>query len=226
MSAMNTPAAMDQNVYKQPLDFIDIYHQNIFGGTESRSGNGSTLVQTAVIRDQIPLLFKELNIKSVLDAPCGDFNWMKEIMKQSPNIQYTGLDIVPDLVEANRKSYASDSVKFRVESIVTDNLPRADLIICRDCLVHMPIDHALKAVERFRKSGAKYLLCTTFTRREKNNEEFIRGLWRALNMEKQPFDLGPASKLINENCTEAGDFLADKCLGLWDLQKTAGETGM
>jgi hypothetical protein len=81
MTAMNTPAAMDQSVYKQPLDFIDIYHQNIFGGIESRSGNGSTLVQTAVIRDEIPLLFKELNIKSVLDAPCGDFNWMKEIMK-------------------------------------------------------------------------------------------------------------------------------------------------
>ena len=62
--------------------------------------------------------------------------------------------------------------------------------------------------------------------REKNEEEFIRGLWRALNMEKQPFDLGPACKLINENCTEAGDFLADKCLGLWDLQKTVCETGM
>jgi 2-polyprenyl-3-methyl-5-hydroxy-6-metoxy-1,4-benzoquinol methylase len=221
MAAMNTPAAMDQSVYKQPLDFIDIYHQNIFGGVESRSGNGSTLVQTAVIRDEIPLLFKELNIKSVLDAPCGDFNWMKEIMKQYPNIKYTGLDIVPDLIETNTESYASNTVNFRVGNIVTDDLPQADVIICRDCLVHMPVEHALKAVEKFRKSGAKYLLCTTFTGREKNEEQFIRGLWRALNMEKQPFDLGPARRLINENCTEAGDFLADKCLGLWHLQETA-----
>jgi SAM-dependent methyltransferase len=219
MAAMSTPAAFDQAVYKQPLDFIEIYDKNIFGGVESKSGNGATLEQTVIIREEIPRLFEELDVRSVLDAPCGDFNWMKEIIKQSPNIRYIGLDIVPELIEANTKAYASETVTFQLGDIMTDDLPQVDLIICRDCLVHMPIDHALKAVENFRRSGARYLLCTTFTGREENKEEFIRGLWRALNMEKHPFNLGPASRLINENCTEAGDFLADKCLGLWDLQK-------
>ncbi|KUL83685.1 hypothetical protein ZTR_07490 [Talaromyces verruculosus] len=219
MAAMNTPAAFDQTVYKQPLDFIEVYHKNIFGGIESKSGNGATLAQTAVIRQEIPRLFNDLNIKSIVDAPCGDFNWMKEIIKQSPNIQYLGVDVVPDLIETNTTAYATDKVKFQIGNIVTDVLPQNDMIICRDCLVHMPMEHALKAIDNFRKSGARYLLCTTFTERDENKEEFIRGLWRALNMEKHPFDLGPAFRLINENCTEAGDFLADKCLGLWDLRK-------
>lgn len=222
MAAMNTPAAYDQTVYKQPLDFIDIYKNNVFGGVESRSGNGSTLEQTAVLREELPKLFKELGIRSIVDAPCGDFNWMQHVITKSPGVKYTGVDIVPDLIKEDAAKYTTsdNTIEFRVGSIITDVLPAADLVICRDCLVHLRIEDGLKAIKSFRKAGFRYLLSTTFTKRDKNEENFIRGLWRALNLEKAPFDLGPAEKLINENCTEAGDFLADKCLGLWDLQKT------
>ena len=44
-----------------------------------RSGPGSSLVQTATIRRDIPALLASLGIRSFLDAPCGDFNWMRHV---------------------------------------------------------------------------------------------------------------------------------------------------
>src|SRR4029078_7931160 len=55
--------------------FTRIYQRNTFGGLESLSRGGVTMEQTATIRQEIPALLRELGAKSLLDAPCGDFNW-------------------------------------------------------------------------------------------------------------------------------------------------------
>ena len=47
--------------------------------------------------------------------------------------------------------------------LVNDELPKVDLIFCRDCLFHLPNDMILKALENIYKSKSKYLLTTTFT---------------------------------------------------------------
>jgi hypothetical protein len=60
--------------------FSNIYDTYGFGSEESHSGHGSTLIQTENIRDEIKKIVKEKNIKSVVDIPCGDFNWMREIV--------------------------------------------------------------------------------------------------------------------------------------------------
>ena len=60
--------------------FTNIYENYGFGSTESRSGPGSTLEETKVLREKIRSLVIEKNIKSVVDIPCGDFHWMKEIV--------------------------------------------------------------------------------------------------------------------------------------------------
>jgi hypothetical protein len=43
--------------------FIDIYRTNGFGGRESISGPGSSFEQTMAVRRELPLLFKDLNIR-------------------------------------------------------------------------------------------------------------------------------------------------------------------
>ena len=40
-------------------------------------------------------LIKDFEIKSIFDAPCGDLNWMQEILK-TIDINYHGSDIVED----------------------------------------------------------------------------------------------------------------------------------
>ena len=183
--------------------------------TESKSGKGSTLEQTKVIRMEIPLLLKNLNVKIMFDAACGDFNWMKHV--DLGNIKYIGADIVPDLIEQNNKLYANQNRSFVVRDVVSDDLPKSDLIYCRDCLVHLPMADIFTALRNFKKSGAKYLLTTTFMSNRINNLNVVVGNWQPLNLMGEPFNLPKPIYVINENCTEAGGNYSDKSLALWDL---------
>jgi hypothetical protein len=80
------------------------------------------------------------------------------------------VDIVDALIEDNSQKYGSDSISFYCKDLAVDRLPEADLILCRDCLVHLTYEDILKVISNFKKSGAKYLLTTTFTYREKNSD--------------------------------------------------------
>jgi hypothetical protein len=111
--------------------FTDIYNSNQWGSKESKSGPGSTFEATAVIREQLPLIIEKYAIQSMLDVPCGDYNWMKAVKK---TCNYIGGDIVAEAIENNQKLYASEKVQFKQIDITKDTLPTVDLIFCRDCL--------------------------------------------------------------------------------------------
>ena len=114
--------------------FQDVYTNWRFGGwPESKSGGGSTIEETETIRQQIKQLVKDKEIKSVVDAPCGDFNWMKDIVYSFES--YTGCDIVPELIQDNQR-YANSIIKFQELDLTQDNIeiPEADLLIVRDVL--------------------------------------------------------------------------------------------
>jgi len=208
---LNRP--MNDNGKPNALDFINIYKTNIFGSDESHSGTGSTMEQTAYIREIFPSFFKELGVKSILDVPCGDFNWMRHV--DLSGIHYIGGDIVPELVAKDNEKYKSENVEFRELNIITDDLPKVDLILCRDCLVHLNFESGMKALQNFKRSGSTYLLTTTFTDRPKNEDLF--GIWRTLNLQKAPYNLPEPFKLINEKCPQDNGAFADKSLGLWKL---------
>jgi hypothetical protein len=195
--------------------FTEVYEKNIFRGSVSRSGEGSDLVQTAIIRREIPALVEELGIKTFLDAPCGDWYWMKEV--DLPVERYIGLDIVEALVEKNQKIFGSEKVSFQCINLAEGDLPKAELVFSRDCLVHLSFADSLKIIANFKRSGAKYLLTTTFTSRTKN-EDLGDGFWRPLNKQLAPFNFPEPIRLINEGCTEGNNLFKDKCLGLWRLQ--------
>ncbi len=99
------------------------------------SGTGSDTTQTNVIINELEKLFQEYKIKSILDAPCEDFNWMNQV--NLDEIEYLGTDIVEDLITFNKSNYKyKKGVEFNTGNIITDDLPEVDLILCRDCLVH------------------------------------------------------------------------------------------
>lgn len=194
--------------------FSRIYQENIFGGEESRSGEGSSLTQTEKLRQDLPGLFRELGIKNLLDAPCGDFHWMRHV--NLGQISYLGIDIVSELIEANRAAYGDALRAFDHLNLINDVLPAVNLILCRDCLVHLSNADVKKALTNFKNSGSSYLLTTTFANQTENKD--LRGCWRPLNLEKPPFNLPKPLRLINEGCTECNGAYADKCLGLWRLE--------
>jgi hypothetical protein len=196
--------------------FSTVYEQNLFGGKLSHSGEGSDLVQTTIIRHEIPKLVKEFKINSMLDAPCGDWYWMKAMPLDIAH--YIGVDIVEALIAKNQLTYGSDTIHFRCLNLVTDTLPKVDLIFSRDCLVHLSYEDALKMLNNFKASGATYLLTTTFTDRT-HNVDLGTGFWRPLNLQLPPFHFPPPLRIINEGCTEGDNLFTDKCLGLWRLEE-------
>ena len=197
------------------LDFDKIYENNGFVGADSRSGEGSSFFQTRIIRVELPRLLKDLGVRHLLDVPCGDWNWMRHV--DLGDIQYTGGDIVHTIVDRNNELYGNERRQFKRLNIVTGPLPEADLIFCRDCLVHLNFADGLAALDQFRKSGTKWLLTTTFSDRESNEDLYEGDIWRPLNLEKKPYSLPKAERYINEGCTEGDNMYGDKCLGLWRL---------
>lgn len=197
--------------------FSKIYDGNIFGGRVSRSGEGSDLIQTAVIRRELPALLKALNVRTFLDAPCGDWCWMSKIELGVES--YIGVDIVESLIEKNRREFGSAATDFRCLNLAEDELPKVDLIFSRDCLVHLSFEDALHIIANFKQSGSKYLLTTTFVERSSNNDLVGKdSFWRPLNMQLPPFNFPAPLQLINEKCTEERGQYPDKCLGLWLLE--------
>ena len=192
--------------------FTKYYKNNKWGNSQSRSGDGSTIDVTEEARHVILSIIKELNIKKILDAPCGDFNWMKLVV--SDDVDYIGVDIVGDLIRENNKEYARPNIEFMRKDICNDNLPMADLIICRDALVHLSNANINKALINFKKSGSKYLLATTFPK-IKSNEDIYNGMWRPINMCEPPYNMGGPLFFYDEKNNEI--YGSQKKIALWRL---------
>lgn len=195
--------------------FSLIYSRNIFGGKDSRSGEGSNMLQTAEIRRVLPELIQELHVQTFLDAPCGDLFWMR-VTKLGVN-KYIGVDIVDKLVEKNRLEFSDEAHEFICRNLTQDELPCVDMIFCRDCLVHLNFADIKRVLLNFKRSGSLYLLTTTFAERDRNVDLVGKDIWRTLNLQIEPFNLPPPLKLINEKCSEGNGAYADKSLGLWRL---------
>lgn len=196
--------------------FHKIFQSNHWIGDKSVSGQGSDDEQTREISIQIPRLINELGIKSFLDVPCGDFHWFSKLNVNLDS--YTGGDIISEIVEKNNALYKTDSRAFIKLDLIEDSLPKADILLCRDCLVHLSYHDIEKVLENIRRSGIPYLLTTTFPNCDQNLD-ITTGDWRIINLEKAPFNLPEPIKIINEKCTEANGSYADKSLGLWKLQQ-------
>jgi hypothetical protein len=189
--------------------FSRIYKKNDWRNSETRSGACSTHAKTAAMRKQLPAFLADLNIKSILDAPCGDFHWMRLVDLGVE--KYIGVDIVADLVAHNRRMYGSPVREFRVLDITTDELPAVDLILCRDCLIHLSFELIHAAIANFKKSGSQYLLTTTHAEIPKNTD-IVPGNCFMINLQLPPFNFPPPLKSIPEEPQNG------RRLALWRLR--------
>jgi hypothetical protein len=196
--------------------FDNVYHGNLFHGKESLSGEGSSLEATKVIRQQLPGLLRDLKIETMLDVPCGDLHWMKELLEWP--VEYTGADVSRDVINSNRRKFPKH--RFVQLDAVEKRPNRYDLIFCRDLLVHLPLLEAMKVIQNFCESGSSYLLTTTFIDRTVNEDfsytpNYVQ--WRPLNLSLEPFNFPAPLSLIIEECFEGDGLFADKSLALFDL---------
>ncbi len=77
-------------------------------------------------------------------------------------MKYTGGDIVEELVDKNIKKYKKRNINFIQLDITNNDLPNADLMICRDCLIHLSFEKIKMFFQNFKKSKINYLLLTSY----------------------------------------------------------------
>ena len=105
----------------------------------SVSGHGSNVNtnQFFELKKNFSKIIDDNHINSILDMPCGDFLWLHEIIKDK-NIHYVGVDIVDELIEANKKKYQNKNFSFINDDIVNFNTSKKfDLILIRDLFIHI-----------------------------------------------------------------------------------------
>jgi hypothetical protein len=191
--------------------FAQIYARNLWGGAESRSGTGSSVARTEQLRPRLTQLLLDLGVGSILDLPCGDFNWMR--LTELPGIDYLGADVVTSLIARNNLQYAGPERSFLRLDMLCDALPKADLILCRDGFVHLSFFDIASALRRMNEGGATYLLATTFTGHGRN-QDIATGDWRPLNLSLAPFHFPAPLKLLADGPRPDGTY-PDKALALY-----------
>ncbi len=174
--------------------FTNYYLQNRWRGTESRSGPGSTLSATTELRKQLRHWFSVLGVRTIVDAPCGDLNWMSQLEYNFE--RYVGVDIADDAIRDLRTRGFGSEYHFQRGDITTDILPTADALLCRDCLVHLPYAMIDATLEVWKKSDFRFIFVTTFPAHKNVNCKL--GAWRPLNLQQEPFFLPEPLTLIRE----------------------------
>ncbi len=191
------------------LHALGVYHHS-----ESASGAASTLRETASLRRALPGLVREEGVHTLLDIPCGDFHWMREVDLEG--VEYTGADVVRDIVERNTALYAGPRRRFAVLDATRDPLPAADLVLCRDLFIHLSLEDILAALRNFLRSGSRLLLTNHFRDRP-DNPDIVSGDFRAVNLCRPPFGLPAPERVISEDSELGRGEFRDRGMALWRL---------
>lgn len=198
--------------------FRRIYRLNRWGSAASVSGRGSDASQTEMVRRELPALLARHQIRSLVDAPCGDLFWIRQ-MEGLELDRYVGIDIVPELIRELSAAPPIPNAEFLRLDIVSADLPKADAILSRDFLVHLNYRQIYRCLRNFRTSGAAYVLLTSFT--QKVNTDIVSSRWRPLNLQAEPFNFPEPLDMILEGNTQRslkrGTSYEDKVLALWRL---------
>ncbi|HKR81580.1 MAG TPA: class I SAM-dependent methyltransferase [Candidatus Saccharimonadales bacterium] len=192
------------------------------------SGSGSLPENTEVYRDFVQDFIDSHDIKSVIDLGCGD--WQSTRFMHWDGIQYFGIDVVPDVIEENRKRYKTDNIHFASADITHDELPEADLVIIKDVLQHWPNEVVMQFLKRLEKY--KYVLITNtveiwdISDAKKHvdisgdiNRDIELGDGRALDISKPPFNF-PVQEVLRYPSTKRHRPVQDiKTINLFERQQ-------
>jgi hypothetical protein len=189
--------------------FRYIHRANHWGSPESASGPGSELQDTAVLRRVLPALLDELQVRTLVDIPCGDVRWLRAIDLQLD--EYRGFDIVPELIKRLQEERPIPNGTFEVADLVGFDLPRADAILCRDVFLHMPYRDIAGALRSVKSSGSRFLLASTYV--GVHNVDMPAGRARPIDLTSAPFSLPTPLRLIDEAAPSA----PGKHLGVWEI---------
>lgn len=178
--------------------FNQIYADAIWGKNSEgygTSGSGSTLENTTVYREFLTSFLRTYKIHSVVDIGCGDWSFSKEI--PWGDIAYTGIDIVKTLIEKNERLYGKKNISFIHADLIRDDLPKADLLICKDVLQHLTNEQIMTFLAKIKDYRYCLLINGIYPETlSSHNPDIETGGYRPLDLTKPPFNLNGMKVLI------------------------------
>ncbi|KAJ8310908.1 hypothetical protein KUTeg_012773 [Tegillarca granosa] len=185
--------------------FQNIYKHKLWGKGGKGSGGGSSVGYTVILRKRLLEFITKHNFSSMADIPCGAMEWtevfLKSVWQERPFFRYIGMDITKSVVEQLQEQWkGNDKVNIRLADLVSP-LPniKADFILTRDALQHIPLKDACLAIENIINLGdnVKYVLIGTYPKNLRNTN-IKTGGYQSINVIKDPFNLPEPYLTIKE----------------------------
>ena len=166
--------------------FSRYYRERLWDSVESVSGKGSSLAATVDLRSELSGVLHDFHVSTLLDVPCGDFNWMSQI--DLTDISYLGGDIVPDLISDLSASFGETQRRFVVIDLATTQLPSADALLVRDCLIHLDFASIDQVLRNIANASIRWVLVSNYPDLTRNLDTAI-GPAMPVSLVLSPFGL-------------------------------------
>ncbi len=119
-----------------PEAFDEVYRKKMWKQGDSLSGLGSEGELAGQYLRFLETYIDTHNIKSIVDAGCGDFTIGARICAQVQS--YVGLDVSGLIIERNKRAFGNlNNVSFAQCDLTDTIFPQADLICIRQVLQHL-----------------------------------------------------------------------------------------
>lgn len=143
--------------------FSEVYRRKTWGDANDSaepfySGPGSS--EGAVVTGYVNAVgefLRGLGKPNVVDLGCGDFKVGSQIRPWCD--RYTACDVVPELIDFNRRAYKQLDVEFAVVNIAEDVLPEGDVVFVRQVFRHLSNAAIASALTKI-AARYKYLVVT------------------------------------------------------------------
>lgn len=105
-------------------------------------------------QEHLPDLLETLDFANVLEVGCGFGRVGASIKRRWSNVDYSGIDISPDLVEGARKRLPGSEI-ILADMVTYDTDKRWDLVLAISSLSHIPPEHIRGVVKKLMKWAVK-----------------------------------------------------------------------
>lgn len=181
--------------------FTDIYQREAWGKGQHQEFRGSPGPNSHLdytIGSFIPFLRKLItvnNITSVVDLGCGLFEWSAPIY-ENLNVSYKGYDAYQDIIEYNKQKFPEKEFFHGDILLQRKKLPKADLGILKDVLVHWSNEDITTLLDYLVKEKVyKYILLVNTCRQSKDDVDTKTGGFRDLSCDYLPLKKYPIQKI-------------------------------
>lgn len=152
------------------------------------SGGGSHSYFTIPYRGFVSGFIRMNNISSVVDIGCGDWQFSK--FMDFGGASYTGLDVVPALIDSNSARFGGPQCQFALMPTDLSDTPSGDLLLMKDVLQHLPDREIRRFVTDVFPRFRYCLITNSYQKLDTGQNHEIRvGNFRCLDLTAAPYRL-------------------------------------